>query len=111
VSGGHKQAGKVWNNFLVAGLLELGFIQSQWDPCVLWKGSHILVIYTDDTIITGPDPIVIKKLIPAILTGFEITSSKEVNDFLGLNITIHLTQPQLIQTILNNLGLTMKSNC
>jgi Reverse transcriptase (RNA-dependent DNA polymerase) len=91
-------------------------VQSQWDPRVLWNGSYLLVIYTDDTIITGPDPTIIKQLITSIGTRFEITSTEAVNDFLVVNIqhqsdgTIHLTQPQLIQTILNDLGLTDKSN-
>jgi Reverse transcriptase (RNA-dependent DNA polymerase)/GAG-pre-integrase domain len=113
---GQKQAGKVWNDFLITGLLELGFVQSRWDPCVLWKGSYILVIYTDDTIITGPNPVAIKQLIADIGTRFEITSAEIVDDFLGVNIcrqpdgTIHLTQPQLIQTILRDLGLTAQSN-
>jgi Reverse transcriptase (RNA-dependent DNA polymerase) len=54
---GQKQAGKVWNDFLIAGLKSLGFHQSTWDNCVLWKDQYILIIYTDDTNITGPDPL------------------------------------------------------
>lgn len=99
-------------NFLIAGLEKLGFIQSQYDPCVLWRRDTIIVIYVDDTIITGPNPKTIRQAIVDLRTEFEITSSDEVKDFLGVQITrdidrqlIHLTQPHLIQAILNDLGL------
>jgi Reverse transcriptase (RNA-dependent DNA polymerase) len=53
---GQRQAGKVWFDFLTKGLVDkLGFTQSKNDPCILWRGSCILTIYTDDTIITGPN--------------------------------------------------------
>jgi Reverse transcriptase (RNA-dependent DNA polymerase) len=50
---GQKQAGQVWNQYLVKGLIQLGFTQSQHDMCLFWRKSCVLVIYTDDTIITG----------------------------------------------------------
>ena len=50
---GQKQAGRVWNKFLTKGLLQLGFTQSKHDDCIFWRGSVIIVIYTDDTIVTG----------------------------------------------------------
>jgi Reverse transcriptase (RNA-dependent DNA polymerase) len=49
---GQKQADKIWNDYLVTGLKELGFQQSKIDPCILWKGTTIIAIYTDDMIIT-----------------------------------------------------------
>jgi hypothetical protein len=110
---GQKQAGRVWNDFLINGLTtKLGFVQSQWDPCVLWRGSYVLIIYTDDTIVTGPDPQGVRNIMKEIGEVFDITSSNEVSDFLGVNIarndtegTISLTQPQLIKSILADLGL------
>jgi hypothetical protein len=61
---GQKQAGKVWNNFLIHGLAtKLGFTQSKHDPSLLWKGQYIIIIYTDDTIITGPNETEIDKII------------------------------------------------
>ena len=47
---GKKQAGKVWYDYLIIGLTKrLNFTQSRIDPCVLWRRTCILVIYTDDT--------------------------------------------------------------
>jgi hypothetical protein len=114
---GQKQAGRVWHKFLIKGLTEkLGFTQSKHDPCMLWKGKYILVIYTDDTIITGPDPQEINKIMDDIWRVFDITKENEVSDFLGVKITrneenglFSLTQPHLIRSILNDLGLQENS--
>jgi Reverse transcriptase (RNA-dependent DNA polymerase) len=58
---GQKQAGKVWNDFLITGLTtKLGFTQSIVDPCMLWRKSVILIIYTDDTIIA---PVQIREIL------------------------------------------------
>jgi Reverse transcriptase (RNA-dependent DNA polymerase)/GAG-pre-integrase domain len=114
---GQKQAGRVWNLFLAKGLQEIGFHQSKCDPCIFWRKQTIIVIYTDDTIVTGSDTKQIDDTIRDIANKFDITSKDEVNDFLGVKIhrdavagTFTLTQPQLIKSILSDLGLQGNSN-
>jgi Reverse transcriptase (RNA-dependent DNA polymerase) len=112
---GQKQAGRIWNKFLVKGLQELGFQQSKVDYCVLWRQSVMLVIYTDDTIVTGPSDKLIDQAINDIGRNFEITHSPSVSDFLGVKICregsqVSLSQPQLIASILKDLGLEGQSN-
>jgi hypothetical protein len=34
---------------------EVGFVQSKVDECVYYKGSVMYVLYTDDSILAGPD--------------------------------------------------------
>jgi Reverse transcriptase (RNA-dependent DNA polymerase) len=109
---GQKQAGHVWNEYLVQGLKELGFVQSNYDMCLLWKVQCILVIYTDDTIVTGPDAKEIDDTIQQIAGKFTITITKGIEDFLGVNLhydehekSLKFTQPQLIKSILHDLGL------
>jgi Reverse transcriptase (RNA-dependent DNA polymerase) len=42
---GQRQAGKVWYDFLTKGLIQnLGFKQSEHDPCILWRGTCIIII-------------------------------------------------------------------
>jgi Reverse transcriptase (RNA-dependent DNA polymerase)/GAG-pre-integrase domain len=112
---GQKQAGRVWNLHLSDGLKKLGFSQSKNDPCIYWRGKSLIVIYTDDTIVTGPDPMELDQIVSDIGAMFEITSQPTVDDFLGVHIsrddkagTISLTQPHRIKSILDDLGL--KSN-
>ena len=41
---GQKQAGQVWNNYLVAKLKKIGFIQSLHDPCIFYKGTVLYAL-------------------------------------------------------------------
>ena len=110
---GQKQAGRVWNQYLVNKLVkELGFRQSRIDECLFYKGNVMYALYTDDSILTGPDKGEIDKIIEQMRKiGLNITDEGNLEDFLGVNInrqedgTVHLTQPHLIDQILNDLRL------
>ena len=54
---GQKQAARVWNQYLVQKLTSpaIGFTQSKYDECVFYKKDMIYILYTDDSIIAGPD--------------------------------------------------------
>jgi len=109
---GQKQAGKIWNDFLVQKLAAVGFTQSKHDACVFYRKRVIYILYTDDSILTGPSSAEIEEAVQAIKsTKLDVTEEGDVNDFLGVNITrcddgtIHFRQPLLIETILKDLGL------
>jgi hypothetical protein len=78
---------------------------------VLWNDGCLIVIYTDDTIITASNEAKFDETVANIAKLFNITSEDSVDDFIGVNIsrqtdgTIHRTQPKLIQSILDDLGL------
>jgi Reverse transcriptase (RNA-dependent DNA polymerase) len=102
----------VWNQHLVDKLLSIGFVQSAHDPCVFYKGKAMYVLYTDDSILAGPDEQELDDIIAEIQsTGLKITSDANLDDFLGVNIdrrddsTVHLTQTRSINSILSDLGL------
>ncbi len=68
---GQKQAGRVWNKYLEHKLIkEVGFTKSKIDECVFYKGKTIYILYTDDSIIAGPD----KNEIEQIITNIEKSS-------------------------------------
>ena len=50
---GQKQAGRVWNSYLVDKLLEIEFKQSLIDDCVFYRRDVIFIIYVDDGIFLG----------------------------------------------------------
>jgi hypothetical protein len=110
---GQKQAGRVWNQHLTKILIEkVGFEQSKVDDCVFYKGQVMYVLYTDDSILAGPDPKEIDQVIEDMKKAkLDITIEGDLQDFLGVNIerkedgTIHLTQPHLIDQILEDLRL------
>ncbi|KAI2497837.1 hypothetical protein MHU86_16671 [Fragilaria crotonensis] len=111
---GQKQAGRVWNQYLVRKLVkDLGFKQSSVDECVFYRGSTLYVLYTDDSLLAGPDQVEINRIIKELQTKakLSITVEGDLADFLGVSIdrrsdgTIHLSQPHLIDQILKDLRL------
>ena len=110
---GQKQAGRVWNKYLVSKLVELGFKQSRVDECVFYRGKTLYVLYTDDSLLAGPDKNEIEEVISDIRNKakLDITVEGDLADFLGVSIdrrpdgTINLTQPHLIDQILTDLRL------
>ena len=69
-------------------------------------------LYTDDSILAGPDKAEIDQIIKEMQEAkLDITIEGDLQDFLGVNIerkadgTIHLTQPHLIDQILKDLWL------
>ena len=110
---GQKQAGRVWNKYLVSKLTnELGFKQSSVDECLFYRGNVLYALYTDDSILAGPNKGEIDRIIQEMRdVKLDITDKGNVEDFLGVNIeqnedgTIVLTQPHLIDQILKDLNM------
>jgi Reverse transcriptase (RNA-dependent DNA polymerase) len=98
---GSKNAGRTWYQYLTKKLIEeVGFTQSTVDECVFYKGKVMYVLYTDDSVLAGPDRSEIEQVIEDIKRAkLDITVEGDIQDFLGINIerksdgTIHLTQP------------------
>ena len=111
---GQKQAGRVWNKYLVDKLTkELGFKQSAVDECLFYRGKVLYALYTDDSILAGPEKYQIDKIIKEMKeVKLNITDEGNVEDFLGVNIekqedgSIKLTQPHLIDQIMVDLKMT-----
>jgi hypothetical protein len=110
---GSKQAGRTFNKYLVAKLTSIGFSQSRIDPCVFYKGGMMYVLYTDDSILAGPDLREIEECIEEMKgVNLDITVEGDLSDFLGVNIdrlpdgSYHLSQPKLIDSILEDLRLS-----
>ena len=108
---GGKDAGRNWYLFLKGKLKDIGFVRSNFDECVFFKGTCMYVLYTDDSILAGPNKQELDQIIADIKgTGLEITDEGDIADFLGVNIqreggSFHLTQPKLIDSILEDLSL------
>jgi hypothetical protein len=89
--------------------------------CLYYRKDVALLIYTDDGILIGPSPVDLDAIIellkaPVIVDGththraFNITDEGTLDEYLGVKVeqlpngTIKLSQPQLIQQILDDLG-------
>jgi hypothetical protein len=107
---GQKQAGRTWHLHLRQGMLDLGFVQSEVDDCIFYRGDVIFMVYVDDAIFMGPDASAIDKCIEDMKTFFTMQDEGDISDYLGIKVsklpngTIKLAQPQLIDSILHNLN-------
>ena len=110
----NKAAGRVGNKYLDKGLCEVGFELSKIDPCLYYKGGVILLVYVGDCILMGIVDAGIDEAVHALRSSkqnFTIEDEGAVGDFLGVRIncndngTITLTQPQLIDSIIEDLNM------
>ena len=116
---GQKQAGRVWNKYMDQGMKSIGFTPSKFDPCLYYCKSIIFLVYIDECLVFGPDDQAMDEVVKDLRLSsknFTIYDQGEVGDFLGIQIqtmddgTIILSQPQLIDSILQDLHLQSGSN-
>ena len=93
----------------------LNFKQSQIDPCLFYKENCVLLIYVDDCLLFVKDKSEAKKIMNHLKDlNFEITDEGSVSAYLGVDVkkidddTYTLTQPYLIQRIIEALGDAIK---
>jgi Reverse transcriptase (RNA-dependent DNA polymerase) len=108
---GGKDAGRTWNQYLVKGLKEMGFVQSTADECVFYQGTTMFMVYVDDGILIDPDKEKVSKAMLDMQARFEVQDEGDLSDYLGFKVSKHddgsleFTQPQLIDSILEDLKL------
>ncbi len=97
-------------------MLKLGFRQLATDKCLFLRDDCILVVYVDDCLIFAQHDDTINALIKALSADFLLQDEGDVNAFLGVQInkdvstkSITLTQPALIQQILQDVGIRGES--
>jgi hypothetical protein len=104
---GQKQAGRVWNGYMVEKLIDCGFQPSLIDECIFYKDDVIFIVYVDDGIFIGKDNSKISHIIQQLRNAhLDIEDQGHPADYVGVNIkqsrdgTIDLTQRALIDTII-----------
>jgi hypothetical protein len=108
---GQKQAGRVWNSFLVDKLMSIGFTASLIDGCVFFHGDIIFMVYVEDGIFLGSDDLQLQEIIKEIDNlGLNIEDQGHPADYVGVNInklkdgSYEFTQQALIDSIIDGIG-------
>ncbi len=84
---GQKQAGCVWNSFLVDKLMSLGFTPSLIDDCVVFRDDIIFMVYVDDSIFLGINDSKLQAAIQDIQElGLNMEDQGHPADYVGVNI-------------------------
>jgi hypothetical protein len=110
---GIKQAAHNWFNHLIDGLVILGFRQSQADCCLFLRNDCIIVVYVDDCLIFSPTKTTIDTNIANLSKTYNLQDEGDFSAYLGVQVTkdtargtITLTQPGLIEQVIQDVGLT-----
>jgi hypothetical protein len=84
---GQKQAGRVWNSFLVDKLTSEGFTTSLIDDCVFFHGDIIFMVYVDNGIFQGSNDLQLQEVIKEIQNlGLNIEDQGHPADYVGVSI-------------------------
>ena len=108
---GLKQASMTWFEKLRSGLKDHGFHQSSVDCCCFIKSDFIFLVFVDDCLLFSCTAASISSLFLSLQSNFILTDEGDVADYLGIRVskqsdsTINLTQPALIQRVLDLLGI------
>ena len=104
---GLRRSPKLFYDTAVDAFLKLGFVQSKFDPCLLYKPGMLIVMYVDDCGIGAADPKDIDRLVASLRNmGFELTQEGDFSEFLGIKMTkqpdgtIEMNQTGLINKII-----------
>ena len=108
---GTKQAPRIWGQCLHQGLIDLGFTQSQVDPCLYFRKSTLLCVYVDDVCVFAPKQKEVDQVLADLKSKqFIVEKEGTVSQYVGVNIKrqddkILMSQPALTKRILTTLGL------
>jgi hypothetical protein len=114
---GLKQSGRNWNEKLTNELLELGFHQSDADPCLFTNGTSIedtiyIAVYVDDLVHTGYPTKRKDDIIKALKTRYVFKDLGEIGKCIGItfsrdkkNKLMRLTQKEYTKEILEYFGM------
>ena len=84
---GQKQAGRVWNEYLVEKLLSIGFSQSLIDECVFYRDDVIFIVYVDDGIFLGKSDSQLANIVTELRNiGLDVEDQGHPADYVGVNI-------------------------
>lgn len=117
---GLKQAPRAWFECFTTHLLTLGFVASSAD-CSLFVRIHgssltYLLLYVDDIIVTGNDPLYTNTLVSQLRLKFDMTDLGALKYFLGLEIShtaagISVKQTKYARDLLHRFGMTGCKPC
>ena len=111
---GQKQAGRVWNQYLVSKLQSIGFQQSLVDECIFYRGTTIFAVYVDDGIVLDLESKNLDTFVQELKDAkLDVEDQGDPADYIGVNIskdvktgTYNFNQKTLIDSVVEDCGLT-----
>ncbi|XP_028076389.1 uncharacterized protein LOC114278518 [Camellia sinensis] len=117
---GLKQAPRAWYSTFSKVLISQGFVNSHSDSSFFVQHTsinlHILVVYVDDILVIGSDPVLLAQFIQHMHTVFSMKELETVSYFLGISIQAlshgyFLSQTKYATELFHKAGLTDCKPC
>jgi hypothetical protein len=109
---GQKQAGCMWNSFLVDKVRSIGFTTSLIDDCIFFCDDIRFMVYVDNCIFLGSDDLQLQEVIKEIQDpSLNIEDQGHPANYVGVNIkklnngSYEFTQRVYIDSIIDDVGL------
>jgi hypothetical protein len=85
---GQKQGPWVWNQYLIEKLQSIGFVPSDADENMFYRGRVIYLLYTNNSIVAAPTNAEIDQVLHDLIhkADLKVTDEGTIQDFLGVNI-------------------------
>ena len=83
---------------------------------MFYFNNCVVLIYVDDTLICGPTKTQVDHVVATLATLFDVEDQGDINDYLGVKLSklsdgnFVLTQPHLIKSIIDDIGLPPHTN-
>ncbi|KAM2733441.1 hypothetical protein EV2_036866 [Malus domestica] len=112
---GLKQSPRAWFGRFTKSMRAFGYIQSNWDHTLFLKHQNgkvtALIVYVDDMVVTGDDPVEQAALKSYLSTEFEMKDLGPLKYFLGIEVSrcksgIFLSQRKYVLDLLEETGMT-----
>lgn len=112
-----KQSPREWNYRFHTFMVRQGYLRSEYDPCIYWKGKEIedivyLLLYVDDMLIASKEMWRIKELKVQLSNEFEMKDLGAARRFLGMDIIrdrsksmLVLSQNEYLAKVLKTFGM------
>ena len=106
---GLNDAGRTWYEHLMDGLTAMGFSSCESDPCILKRGTDILILYVDDCVILSRNKNGADNIFQELAQrGFKLTDEGSMEEYLGMSIkrnkeSFIVSQPHHIERIISSI--------
>jgi hypothetical protein len=111
---GLKQAPRAWYSTFRGAILEFGFVNSRVDSSLFIYNTksvaYYLLVYMDDLVITGNDPIFVSSNIVQLSNRFSLKDMGQLHFFLGMKViptttSLFLSQHKYIRDLLTKMNM------
>ena len=112
---GLKQSSRCWNSTIDGYLKQLGFLQSNSDPCVYIAAvgeMAVVGVYVDDIVVAYKSEARLKKFKQGLCRKFDVKDLGKLHHFLGMKVVqdevsgdVWIGQPGYVGKVLNRFGM------